>query len=150
MRMQVRFLASLSGLRIERCHNLQHRLQMQVGSGVAAAVYSLWAAPIGSLAQKIPYTVDVALKRKKEKKKKRNNIKAPTKHIFLSMPSKITRDWNLEIKVQLTDYKHIYKQELYVKITPQSLCSNRKCSGLSHGRDKGGQFPSALPVHERP
>ena len=36
MRMQVRFLASLSGLRIWCCHKLQHRLQMRLRSGVAS------------------------------------------------------------------------------------------------------------------
>ena len=37
MRMQVQSLASLSGLRIWCCCELQHRSQMQLGSGVAAA-----------------------------------------------------------------------------------------------------------------
>ena len=38
MRMQVRSLASLSGLRIRCCHELWCRLQMQLGSWVAVAV----------------------------------------------------------------------------------------------------------------
>ena len=38
MRMQVRSLALLSGLRIQHCHKLQHRLQMWLGSSVAVAV----------------------------------------------------------------------------------------------------------------
>ena len=38
MRIGVRFLASLSGLRIQWCCKLWHRSQMQLGSGVAMAV----------------------------------------------------------------------------------------------------------------
>ena len=44
VRMRVPFLASLSGLRIQYCYKLQHRLQMQLGSGIAVA-----AAPIQPL-----------------------------------------------------------------------------------------------------
>ena len=38
MRTQVRSLALLSGLKIQRCRELGFRLQMQVGSCVAVAV----------------------------------------------------------------------------------------------------------------
>ena len=38
MRMQVRSLALLSGLRIQLCYKLQYRSQMQLGSSVALAV----------------------------------------------------------------------------------------------------------------
>ena len=38
MRLQVGSLALLSGLRIQRCHELWHRLQTWLGSGVAVAV----------------------------------------------------------------------------------------------------------------
>ena len=38
MRMQVQSLASLSELRIQRCHELWCRLQMRLGSGIAVAV----------------------------------------------------------------------------------------------------------------
>ena len=38
VRIEVRSLASLSGLRIWHCCKLQHRLKMQLGSGVAVAV----------------------------------------------------------------------------------------------------------------
>ena len=38
MRLQVRSLASLRGLRIQYCCELWCRLQMQLGSGVAVAV----------------------------------------------------------------------------------------------------------------
>ena len=40
MRMRVRSLASLSGLRVWRCHELCCRLQMWLGSGFAVAVVS--------------------------------------------------------------------------------------------------------------
>ena len=46
MRMQVLLLASLSGLRIRRCHELWCRSQMQLGSGVAVAV--AWAGGYSS------------------------------------------------------------------------------------------------------
>ena len=38
MRLQVQYLASLSGLRIQRCRKLWCRSQTQLGSGVAVAV----------------------------------------------------------------------------------------------------------------
>ena len=38
MRLQVRSLASLSGLRTWRCRELWYRLQTQLGSGVAVAL----------------------------------------------------------------------------------------------------------------
>ena len=38
MRSQVRSLASLSGLRIQRCHELWCRLQARLGSGIAVTV----------------------------------------------------------------------------------------------------------------
>ena len=39
VRLQVRFLASLRGLRIQHCRKLRCRLQMQLGSGsIAVAV----------------------------------------------------------------------------------------------------------------
>ena len=44
MRMQVRFLALLSGLRIQCCCKLWRRSQMHLGSGVAVAVAK--ASPI--------------------------------------------------------------------------------------------------------
>ena len=37
MRLQVRYLDLISGLRIWRCLELWYRLQMQLGSGVAVA-----------------------------------------------------------------------------------------------------------------
>ena len=38
MRLRVRSLALLSGLKIQRCHELWCRSQMQLGSGVAVAM----------------------------------------------------------------------------------------------------------------
>ena len=38
MRWWVHSLALLSGLRIQRCHELWHRLQTPLGSGIAVAV----------------------------------------------------------------------------------------------------------------
>ena len=37
-RLQIRSLALLSGLRIQRCHELWCRLQMQLGSCIAVAL----------------------------------------------------------------------------------------------------------------
>ena len=70
MRTWVQSLASLSGLRIWRCHELWCRLQTWLGSCVAVAVAKLAVtAPIGPLAWEPPYVVGVALKRQKKKKK---------------------------------------------------------------------------------
>ena len=57
-------MASLSGLRIQHCRELWHRLQILPGSGVAMAV-----ALIGPLAWELPYATSVALKRPLKKKK---------------------------------------------------------------------------------
>ena len=38
MSLRVRSLASLSGLRIQRCHEMWHRSQTQLRSGVAVAL----------------------------------------------------------------------------------------------------------------
>ena len=58
MRVWVRSLASLSRLRIRRCHELWCRSQTQLGSGIAVAV-----APIGPLAWESPYAAGAALQR---------------------------------------------------------------------------------------
>ena len=42
LRMRVRSLAPLSGLRIKHCHELQRRSQKRLGSGVAVAVVVVW------------------------------------------------------------------------------------------------------------
>ena len=72
MRSGVRSLASLSGLRVWRCHELWCRSQMRLGS----AWLWLWcrlaaAAPIQALAWEPPYAAGAALKRQKKRKKKR-------------------------------------------------------------------------------
>ena len=59
MRLQVRSLASLRGLRIRRCHEPWCRSQTQLGSGVAVA-------PMRPLAWEPPYAADVAVKRQKK------------------------------------------------------------------------------------
>ena len=75
MRLQVRSLASLIGLRIWRCHEVWSRSQTQLRSGIAVA----WRRPaatalIGPLAWEPPYASGVALKKckktKRPKKKK--------------------------------------------------------------------------------
>ena len=55
--MQVQSLASLSVLRIQHCHKLRCKLQMWLGSVVAAAL-------IQSLAWELPYATGAALKKK--------------------------------------------------------------------------------------
>ena len=68
MRIRVGSLARLSGLRVQRCCKLWHRLQMRLRSGVALAVASAAvAALIRPLAQELPYATGVAIKRKKSK-----------------------------------------------------------------------------------
>ena len=63
-RMWVQPLALLSGLRIRCCHKLWHRLQQQLGSGIAM-VWAGAVALIQPLAQELPYAEGVALEIKK-------------------------------------------------------------------------------------
>ena len=62
MKLRARSLASLSGLRIWRCHELGCRLQTRLGSGIVIA-------PIRPLAWEPPYAAG-ALKQNEKKKKK--------------------------------------------------------------------------------
>ena len=78
MKLQVRSLALLNGLRIRRGHELWCRLQMQLRSDIAVALVLLWLwcrlvaiAPIGPLAWEPPHAMGVAL----EKMKRQNKIK---------------------------------------------------------------------------
>ena len=84
-------LASLSGLRIQHCHEPWCRSQMLLGSGL------LWrrpaaTAPIGPLAQEPPYTAGGALKSKtkqtnKQKQKETDEVDFQTyisKYFFLT------------------------------------------------------------------
>ena len=55
-------LASLSVLRIQHCHKLQHRSQMQLRSGIGVAVaQATAAAPIRPLAWELPYVTDAVI-----------------------------------------------------------------------------------------
>ena len=65
-RMQVQSLASISGLNIRRCRELQCRSQMQLGSWLWHRLAA--AAPIWPLAWELPYAAGMALKSKKKKK----------------------------------------------------------------------------------
>jgi len=61
LRLRVRPLASLSGLRIRRCHKPRLR------SGVAVAVAVAWApaaAPIQPLAWELPYAIVMAMRKR--------------------------------------------------------------------------------------
>ena len=67
MRTQVRYLALLSGLRIWSCCGLWCRSQKRLGSCIAVVVVRpALIAPIQLLAWELPYTMDVALKKKKK------------------------------------------------------------------------------------
>ena len=79
MRIQVQFLASISGLKIGHCHKLWCRFQMRLGSRGCDVGHQLTAAPIWPLAWEFPNAVGVAIKRKKKKrpKLKRFLIKKP-------------------------------------------------------------------------
>ena len=70
MRTWVRFLVSLSGLRIQCCHELWCRLQTWLRSGVAVLWCRLAAvAPTQPPAWERPYATSTALKKKRKKKK---------------------------------------------------------------------------------
>jgi len=67
MRLQVRSLASLSGLRIWRCHELWCSSQLWRRLEATALIRSLVWGP--------PYAVDAGLKMAKDKKKKKKKKK---------------------------------------------------------------------------
>ena len=78
VRIRVRTLASLSGLKIHHCHKLRHRLQMWLRSIVAVAV--AWAGScssdsVPSLGTSICCGCSALKKRKKEK---RSEVAAPS------------------------------------------------------------------------
>ena len=75
MRLQVRPLASLTELRIWRCHKLWCRSQTQIGSGIAVAMAKAAVALIRPLVWKPPYAAGMALKRKKKKKERKKERK---------------------------------------------------------------------------
>ena len=70
MRLQVRSLASFSGLRIKHCHELWCRSQMQLGSGVAVAV--VWPSSCSS--DLTPSLVTSICRGCGPKKKKKKNV----------------------------------------------------------------------------
>ena len=79
--MRVKSLASLSGLRIQRCHKVQCKSQIWPESDAAGAVaLSPAVAPIRPLAHALPYPMGVVIKRRKEgkKKKKKALLDVPT------------------------------------------------------------------------
>ena len=70
MRLWVRSLALLNGLRIQRCRELWCRSQTQLGSGVAVALARPVAtALIRPLAWEPPYAAGAAQRNSKKKKK---------------------------------------------------------------------------------
>ena len=71
VRMQVRSLASLSGLRIWHCHKLQQRWQIQLRSGMAVAVAMVLAGSCSSDYTPLPGT---AICHKYSQKRKKKNI----------------------------------------------------------------------------
>ena len=71
-KIQLRSLASLSGLRIWHCHELWCRSQMRLGS----ELLWLWRRPgatvlVQPLVWELPYATGVAIKRKPKKKKEK-------------------------------------------------------------------------------
>ena len=75
------WVESLSGLGIQRCHELWCRSEMQLGSRIAVAVArSAVTIPIWPpIAWKLPYTAGMTLKSKKKKKKKKRRRKKKKK-----------------------------------------------------------------------
>ena len=73
-------LASLSGLRIQRCRGPWYRLKTWLGCGIAVAV-----ALIQPLAWELPYAAGAAQKRKKQEKEKKI-LSTMTFHHALMLP----------------------------------------------------------------
>ena len=69
MRLWVQSLASFSGLRIQCCHELWCRSQMQLGSCISSCIF-VALAPIRLLAWGPPYAAGAAQEMAKRKKKK--------------------------------------------------------------------------------
>ena len=81
MRLQVRSLAMLSGLRVQHCCKLQHRSQMWLRSHVAVAVVQASAASLpGLLTWELPYAAGAALKQTNEQTNKQQNL-IPGSHV---------------------------------------------------------------------
>ena len=79
MRMQVRPMASLSGLGIRCCHQLWYRSQMQLGSGVAVAVVqagSCISNSTPSLRTSTCYRCGPKKRKKQNKKRCRHKLSA--------------------------------------------------------------------------
>ena len=78
MRTWVRSLASLSGLKIQRCHELWCRSQTQLRSLITVAVAVVGSCSFEPLAWELPYVTPADLKSKtKKQKKQRNNGEFP-------------------------------------------------------------------------
>ena len=86
MRMWVRSLASVTGLRIQRCLELWCRLQTQLGFRIAVVVCRPAAA--APLAWKLPYATGAAVKKKQKTKKRSNALNASLcSKTFSSIPN---------------------------------------------------------------
>jgi len=75
MRIQVRSLASISGLKIWCCHELWCRSQMRLGSGVAVAGgWQLQSSDLTTSLGTFVYLIFSPKKQKKKKKKKKKEL----------------------------------------------------------------------------
>ena len=86
MRMQVLPLASLSGLRIQRCHKLQQRLQVRLRSHVAVAVVSASSCSFCSTPSSLGTWNAAGVTLKSEKKN------------FLRQKKNMTEEWEFSMK----------------------------------------------------
>ena len=99
MRMWVRYLASLSGLRIWHCPKLWCRLRMQLSTALLWLWYRpAFAVPIQLLAWELPYAIGIAIKRKKRKRITINPI--------LGTWSKCTHTPYTDINTHFIYYRH--------------------------------------------
>ena len=73
VRVQIRYLALLSGLRIWHCRKLQYRSQTWLRPSMAVAVMPAAVASISPLAWELANAASVASKRKKQNKTKTPN-----------------------------------------------------------------------------
>ena len=108
MRMQVRSLASLSGLRIWHCHQLWRRLVV--------------AVPIQPLAWELPYATAGALKnkQKKEKTTTKNKHDTPTYHW---MQTSTLTDMHLELSDQNISHSWLLREVLQNNAFNRTLLS---------------------------
>ena len=133
MRMWIRYLASLSGLRILCCGELWCRLQMWLGSHVAWLWCRLAAiAPIWPLAWELPYATSVALKSKQTNNPPQRTKKTPqkTRHVTFSVNSSLGLHLALFREITRVQFHHDLSTNYKVTAWMRMFTYHKNCRAL--------------------